>query len=87
MLKGRLGLSVSLCHSVCGVPEEVSRVRAWCGLIMDATQGSLSCGHCSKVGPEKGGTHISQASHPWGALSSDSRRCSSAGRGSGGRAW
>lgn len=37
--------------------------------------------------PEKGSTHISQASYPWGVLSSGGRWCSSAEPGTWGHAW
>lgn len=57
------------------------------GLVMDATQGTPSWGCCSQVGPEEGVTHISQAGHPCGVLSSGGRWCSSAEQGPGGHAW
>lgn len=57
------------------------------GLGPDVTQGLPRLGTLIQGKAENGDTHISQGSHPWGALSSDGRLCSSAGLEPLGHAW
>jgi hypothetical protein len=76
-----------LCRA-CHLARDGTDGTAWgWDLVMGATQGSLDWGPCSKMGPEKGGAHISQGSHPLGVLNSGGRWCSSAGPGPSGCAW
>lgn len=73
-----------VCHSVC---EGVYVSEYGWDLVMDAIQDSLGWGPYSKMGLEKGGTHISQVIHPWGMLSSGGKWCSSVGLGPLGHVW
>lgn len=84
MLRAHVGLSVSVCHSVCGVPEPGQNVL---GLGRRCHSEFSEWGTLLHGGQEKGGTHISQVSRPWEVLSSGGKRCSSAGQGTGGHAW